>query len=92
MRPPPQGPSDRIPIRRQYCKQLRDRVIHQKFNLNKKTADITIDLDMSLRVVQRTIKLWHDVGDVVNTPAKLSRAPLMTRVQEEASVYLLHLL
>ena len=77
----PQGLSTHIPIRWHYCKQLRDCVIHQKFVLNKKTADIAVDLDMSLRAVQQTIKLWHDIGDVVNTPAKISRAPLMGLAQ-----------
>lgn len=45
-----QDSSTRVPICQYYCKQLRDRKIHQKFVLNKKTTDI--GLDISLLVVQ----------------------------------------
>ncbi|KIJ39962.1 hypothetical protein M422DRAFT_81290, partial [Sphaerobolus stellatus SS14] len=55
----------------------------------KKTSDIAIDLDMSLRVVQRILKLWNDIGDVVNTPVKIGKAPLMNKEQEEFLVALL---
>jgi hypothetical protein len=73
------------PIGKNYTKDLRDRVIHQKFRLQKKTTDIAIDLDMSLRVVQCTIKLWHDIRDVVAAPNAISWAPMMSQTQTEAS-------
>ena len=73
------------PVRRTYSKDVRDLVIHQRFTLEKTTTAIAIDLNMSLRVVQRTIKLWEDIGDVIKTPKNITRAPLMTASQEEVS-------
>ena len=77
------------PRHQHYSKDFRARVIHQKFKLNKQTPDIAIDLDMSLRVVQWTIKLWHEVGDVVAEPKKLSRAPIMSPTQIQVCILLL---
>ncbi|KIJ42940.1 hypothetical protein M422DRAFT_86395, partial [Sphaerobolus stellatus SS14] len=54
----------------------------------KKTSDIALDLYMLWCVVQHILKLWKDIGDVVNTPIKIGQAPLMNREQEEASNHL----
>ena len=53
-------------------------LLHQKFKLLKRTTQIAIDLDMPLHIVQGTIKLWHEVGDVVAGPKNLSQAPIMS--------------
>ena len=68
------------PVRRHYSKDLRERVIYQRFTLGMSTTEIAKNLDMSLRVVQRVLKLWDEVGEVVRDPkayAKLGRARLL---------------
>ena len=62
-----------------------------KFKLQNRTTDIAIDLDMSLHVVQCTIKLWHDIGDVVAEPKLLSHAPKLSSAQIEVSKFILML-
>ena len=68
----------RNPHHQHYCKDLQAHIIHQKFKLFKRTTHIAIDLDMPLHVVQRTIKLWYEVGDVIAAPKNLSQAPIMS--------------
>jgi transposase len=66
--------------RRHYSRDLRERIIHQYRVLDKKPFEIAENLDVSLRVVQRTIQLWKEIGDVVRNPddyQKRGRTPLM---------------
>ena len=54
--------------RHYYSQDLCERVIYQHNVLGKKTTDIARDLDISLRVVQRTLQVWKEIGDVVWDP------------------------
>jgi hypothetical protein len=74
--------------RQHYSKDLRDRVIWQKFTLQKVTSEIATDLNMSLRVVQRIIKMWREIGDVVASPRNLSRSPTMSEAQIQVRSHL----
>lgn len=54
--------------RRHYSADLKKRVIYQYFTLGRKSPQISVELDMPLRVVQRTLQLWNELGDVVQDP------------------------
>ena len=58
----PRKPNPR-PLRRHYSPDLRRRVIHQAFTLGESTTRIAINLAMPLRVVQRIIATWKEIGD-----------------------------
>lgn len=62
-----------VKSRRHYSKDLRERIIYQSRVLGKSTSEISVDLDISLRVVQHTIQLWNEIGDVVRDPKEYSR-------------------
>ena len=47
-----------------YLNDLRECVIYQSKVLEKKILEIAQHLDMSHHVVQRTLKLWKDIGDI----------------------------
>jgi hypothetical protein len=66
--------------RRNYSKDLKQLVLYQHESLGKNTQEISRDLNMSLRVVQRVLQLHKEIGSVVKDPksyAKLGRAPLL---------------
>lgn len=65
-------------VRRHYSKDLKQRVIYQAFTLNKPTTEIAISLDMPLRVVQRVIHTWQEIGEVCRDRRHIGRAPLMS--------------
>ena len=54
--------------RHHYSKDLKDRVIYQYTVLKMKPAEISISLDMSTRVVYRTLQLWEEIGNTVCNP------------------------
>ncbi|KAJ7177141.1 hypothetical protein C8R46DRAFT_835951, partial [Mycena filopes] len=51
-------------LRNHYSKDLKMRVIYQAFNLYKSSKEIAVDLNMPLRVVQRVMKTWAEIGEV----------------------------
>ena len=53
------------------------RVIYQALTLKKKTTRIAIDLDIPLRVVQRVLRSWREIGEVCKDRTVVGRAPLM---------------
>ena len=59
--------------RRHYTRDLRDRVLYQHNILGKTTADIARDLDISLHIVQRTLQVWNEIGDVLQDPKDYSK-------------------
>jgi hypothetical protein len=63
-----------VPLRRRYSLDLRRRVIYQKHTLNRKTKQIARDLDIPLRVVQRILKMWADLDDLVE-PSHRHKTP-----------------
>ena len=48
-----------------YTWDLRERVLYQHNILGKTTTDIARDLDISLHIVQRTLQVWKEIGDVL---------------------------
>lgn len=52
-------------VRKQYPEALKDRVVHQCYNLNRKTSSIAIDLNIPLRVCQRILQTYHETGQTV---------------------------
>lgn len=54
--------------RRGYSRDIKERIVYQHKALEKKPAEIANDLDVSLRVVQRVLQLWKEIGDVVRDP------------------------
>ncbi|KAF8575984.1 hypothetical protein K439DRAFT_1277043, partial [Ramaria rubella] len=47
-----------------YSRDLKERVIYQHQKLNMKPIDIAPSLDMSLRVVQRTLQPYNELGNI----------------------------
>ena len=70
-----------------YSKDLRERVVYQRYKLKKKITAIAIDLNISQRVVERTLELWRNTGDVIPEGLGLhgKRQKLMT--PHEIEVY-----
>ena len=65
----PQSPSPH----HHYWQDLKQHVIYQWFTLDKSTTGIAKDLDMSLWVVQRILKLYEEIGDMVKDPKAHTR-------------------
>lgn len=65
------------PIRKHYSHDLKKRIIYQVLTLEKTTTQISIDLDIPLRVVQRILKMWREVGEVLKDRKGMGKAPLM---------------
>ena len=61
---PPSHPA----TRRHYSKDVKELVIYQWLTLGRSTTEIATDLNMSLRVVQRVLKLYEEIGEVVKDP------------------------
>lgn len=74
--------------RKRYSRDLRQRVVHQRFKLHRQTAQISADLDMSLRVVERILHLWREIGDVCRVPKRIGRARALS--SEHAEVCNMH--
>jgi hypothetical protein len=54
-------------------------VVYQAFTLGKTTTEISIDLDIPVRVVQRVLKCWREIGEVCKDRTRMGRAPLMSQ-------------
>ena len=69
-----------VRLRHTYSKDLRERIVYQRYKLKKKIIAISIDLNISQRVVERTLQLWRDTGEVVHDGPGLhgKRRRLMT--------------
>lgn len=55
-------------VRKQYSKDLKERVIYQRNTLGLSTTEIAKSLAMHPRVVRRTLQLWNELGTVVRDP------------------------
>jgi hypothetical protein len=53
-----------VPLRWHYSRDLKQRVIYQYFTLQFNTTQISINLNIPLRVVQCVIHTWDHIGDV----------------------------
>jgi hypothetical protein len=72
-------------VRRRYSKDLKRRVIYQSTILGKSTMKIAKSLDMNIRVVQRVVLTWDEIGEVCRDRTRLGRAPLMTAASVDVS-------
>jgi len=61
-----------------YSKDLKEHIIHQAFTLGSKTTQIAINLNMPLRVVQRVITTWKEIGEVARDRTYIGRAPMLS--------------
>lgn len=68
-----------FPTRQHYSRDLKRRVVYQAFTLGKTTTEISIDLDIPVRVVQRVLKCWREIGEVCKDRTRMGRAPLMSQ-------------
>ncbi|KAF8804711.1 hypothetical protein BYT27DRAFT_7213829 [Phlegmacium glaucopus] len=66
-----------VPKRRHYSRDLKRRVIYQANVLHQTSTEISINLDIPLRVVQRVKQTWNEIGEVCKDRTKVGRAPLM---------------
>ena len=66
-----------VPKRRHYSRDLKRRVIYQAEVLGQTSTEISINLDIPLRVVQRVKYTWNEIGEVCRDRTAMGRAPLM---------------
>ncbi|THH16257.1 hypothetical protein EUX98_g9330 [Antrodiella citrinella] len=64
-------------VRKRYSRDLRHRVIHQHCVLGHTTTQVATHLDIPLRVVQRTLQHWREIGDVVKAPGVTGRKAIL---------------
>ncbi|KAF8236349.1 hypothetical protein L208DRAFT_1528436, partial [Tricholoma matsutake] len=60
-----------------YSRDLKKRVVYQAFTLEKTTTEISINLDIPLRVVQCVLKCWKEIGEVCKDRTRMGCTPLM---------------
>jgi transposase-like protein len=68
-----------VPLRNNYSRDLKRRVIHLSQKHHKGSAEIALLLDMPLRVVQRVRQVWNEIGEVSRQRVRSGREPLMSR-------------
>ncbi len=73
-------------VRRQYSIDLKQRIIYQAYTLGKTSTEITIDLDVPLRVVQRVKQTWNHIGRVCRPREFMGRHPLLSPEQTQVCV------
>ena len=73
---------------RRYSKDVKKLVIYQSSVLNMLTKDITVNLNMPVRVMHWVLQTWDEIGAVVREPKTLGRAHLMTTEQVQVSLNL----
>ena len=76
-----------VPKRRHYSRDLKRRVIYQAEVLGRTSTEISINLDIPLRVVQRVKQTWNEIGEVCKDRTGIGRAPLMHPEHCEVSNY-----
>lgn len=72
--------------RRRYSRDLRMRVIHQRHKLRRPMSQIAADLDMSLRVVERILNHWREIGDVCRVPKRRERIKALSSAHAEVRI------
>jgi len=74
--------------RKHYSRDLKRIVIYQRHVLAKKPTEIAIDLDIPLRVVQRVIKTWKNIGEVCQDRTGPERRLILTSIQCQVCYHL----
>ena len=78
-----------VPKRRHYSRDLKRRVLYQAEVLGHTSTEISINLDIPLRVIQRVKQTWNEIGEVCKDRNAMGRAPLMHPEHCEVSNHLL---
>ena len=73
---------------RRYSKDIKKLVIYQSNVLDMSTMDLTVNLDMPVRVVQWVLQTCDEIRAVVREPKTLGWAHLMTTEQVQVSLTL----
>jgi hypothetical protein len=68
-----------IIIHHQYSKDLKRWVIYQSTTLGKSSTKIAKSLNMNVRVVQRVLHTWKEIGEVCWDRTHAGRAPIMVQ-------------
>ena len=76
---------DHLRQRQTYSEDLRKRVIYQRYTLEKKIAEISLDLNISKRVVERILHLWRTTGEVT-APKKDDNKKIRIMAPQEMEV------
>ncbi|KAF8583885.1 hypothetical protein K439DRAFT_1617098 [Ramaria rubella] len=56
-----------------YCREIKELVVYQQNMLGLKTAEIALNLNMSLHIVQRVLQLYKELRDVMKDPHMYQR-------------------
>jgi hypothetical protein len=72
-----------VPLRNTYSPDLKQRVIYQAFTLGKSSTEISINLNIPLRVVQRVKQTWQELGVVCRNRRGMGREPLLSPQQTQ---------
>lgn len=70
-------------LRRRYTKEVKCLIMYQTHILGRKPTQISIDLDIPVRVIQRVKKTWKDIGEVCRDRKYMGRGPKMSPSQIE---------
>ena len=62
-----------------YSRDLKRRIIYQSTVLGKGTTKIAKSLDINLRVVQRVMLTWNEIGEVCRDRTRNGQPPIMAR-------------
>ena len=65
-------------IRRHYSNDLKEHIVYQLQTLGYSSSTIAVNLDISLRVVQRVKKVFAETGKVCEDRAYMGRSPSMS--------------
>jgi transposase len=63
----PRKVQDTERCRQSYSQDLRERVVYLRYNLKYKIDEIAVVLNMSKHVVERTLQLWRNTGEVMSS-------------------------
>lgn len=76
-----------VPKHRHYSRDLKRRVIYQTDVLGLTSTEVSINLDIPLRVVQHVKQTWNEIGEVCRDRTAIGRAPLMQPGHCEVSTH-----
>lgn len=84
--PRDRGRRKSVTRRRRYTKDLLDRVIYQRYVLGLETTDISRNLDIPRRVVQRAIQTFDRTGEPCRTEKRTEYHSKLDAEDEDVSI------
>jgi hypothetical protein len=82
----PREVEEALRCRQTYSQDLRERVIYLRHGLEFKIDEITLVLNMSKRVVERTLQLWRNTGEVMNPQSRKQQKRARVMLPSETEV------